>query len=166
MARLPYAQSEDPADELNLLKMLAHSPPVLRGFKALGGALLMQLELPPRLREAAIIRTGLLAGASYEVTKHLEIGSWVGLTEGELAALDPKGDAQALEPSLRAIVKLADELHAGGRGSEETVRELRVHLSDREVVEAVVTTGFYAMVCRVLETLEIDLEAPLQAPAE
>jgi alkylhydroperoxidase family enzyme len=161
MARLPYAESPDPADELNLLKMLAHSPPVLHGFKALGGALLMQLALSPRLREAAIIRTGLLAGATYEVTKHLEIGGWVGLTADELTALDPKNRTSgALEPALAAIVKLADELHAGVRGSEETLRELRRHLSDREVVEAVVTTGFYAMVCRVLETLEIDIEPP------
>jgi 4-carboxymuconolactone decarboxylase len=156
MAALPYAIS--PNGSLNLLRMLAHSPPVLRGFEGLGAALLTELSLSPRLREAAILRTGLLAGATYETSKHQKIASWVGLTDAEIAALEPSGDESALEPVLLAIRQLADELHVGTKGKDETLRELRRHLTDREVVEVVVTTGFYGMVCRILETLAIDLE--------
>ena len=38
----------------------------------------------------------------------------------------------------------------------------RRHLDDRQVVEVVVTIGYYGMVCRVLETLDIDMEGPGQ----
>lgn len=35
---------------------------------------------------------------------------------------------------------------------------VRQHLDDRQVVELVVTIGYYGLVCRVLETLGVDRE--------
>jgi 4-carboxymuconolactone decarboxylase len=158
MARLPYAATPQSDGTLNLFRMLAHSPPTLEGFQRLGTAILTESALAPRLREAAILRVGMLAGASYEVSKHETIARWVGLTEAEIAALRPGADPGALDPALRAIAKMCDELHASARGSDETLQELRGHLGDREVVEVVATIGFYGMVCRILETLGIDIE--------
>jgi 4-carboxymuconolactone decarboxylase len=159
MARLPYVESPETSGVLNLFRMLAHSPPVLEGVQRLGAAVLTESSLDPRLREVAILRSGMLAGADYEVNKHLAIARWVGLTDAEIAGLRPGGDAASLEPPARAILTLCDELHAGARATDEAFRELRRHLTDRQVVEVVVTVGFYGMICRVLETLAIDQES-------
>ncbi|HEX4340731.1 MAG TPA: alpha/beta fold hydrolase [Polyangiaceae bacterium] len=87
MANIPYpATASD--HELNLMRMLSHSPPALEGFRGLGAAILGRLALSPRLREVAILRTGML------------------------------GAQDVLDAPSRAIVKLADELHAGARGKQ------------------------------------------------
>ena len=161
MARIPYAPRDNPGADhmLNLFRMLAHSPPVASGFARLGGALLQDSTLDPRLREAAIVRVGLLAGAAYEVEKHTAIARMVGLSEAELAALTPGGDASALGDALRAVLALTDELFANVRASDAALDAVRRHLDDRQVVELVVTAGYYGLVCRVLETLGVDRES-------
>jgi alkylhydroperoxidase family enzyme len=161
MARIPYAPPEKPGAQhaLNLFRMLAHTTPVFMGFAQLGTAILTDSKLDPKLREMAIVRVGRRMGASYEVDKHERIGSSLGLSAAQLAALHPGADQDALGDSGRAVVALADELITRARASDETFARTREFLDDRETVELVVTIGYYGMVCRVLETLEIDHEA-------
>ncbi len=160
MARIPYAPPANPGADhaLNLFRMLAHSPPVSTGFSKLGGALLQDSALDPRLRETAIVRVGLLAGASYEVKKHIAIGRAVGLSDSEIQALEPGANQEALTETARAVVALADQLFRDVRADDVVFNRVKEHLPDREVVELVVTIGFYGLVCRVLETLKIDHE--------
>lgn len=161
MARISYAPAEKPGGQhaLNLFRMLAHSTPVFMGFAQLGTAILTDSKLDPKLREMAIVRVGRRAGASYEIAKHEQIGRAVGLSEAQLAALHPGADQEALEDAGRAVVAIVDELIVQARASDETFARAREFLDDRETVELVVTIGYYGMVCRVLETLEVDHEA-------
>jgi alkylhydroperoxidase family enzyme len=138
--------------------MLAHSPPVAQGFARLGGALLQDGTLDPRLREAAILRVGNLARAGYEVEKHTVIARALGLDDGEIAALKVGADRAALDDACRAVLELSDELFEGIRASDTALDTVRQHLDDRQLVELVVTIGFYGLVCRVLETLGVDRE--------
>lgn len=160
MARIPYAPAANPdADHpLNLFRMLAHSPPVLAGFAKLGGALLQDSTLDPRYREMAIVRVGLLAGASYEVDKHRVIAGTVGVTDAELGSLRPGASRDALDERARAVVELTDELVANARASDQALSRVRRFLDDRDLVELVVTVGYYGLVCRVLETFDVDAE--------
>lgn len=160
MARVPYAPLANPGSDhpLNLFRMLAHSPPVLAGFAKLGGALLRDSSLDPRLREVAIVRVGLLAGASYEVEKHTAIARAVGLTDVELRGLRPGESPSALSDAARAVIEFTDELFGSVRADDAVLARVRRHLDDRQLVELVVTIGYYGLVCRVLETLEVDRE--------
>jgi len=162
MARIPYAPAGDPGADnaLNLFRMLAHSPPVLAGFTKLGGALLLEGTLPARLREAAVLRVGHRAGAEYEVKKHTAIARRVGLSEAEIDALRVDADPGALDDACRTVLALVDELFQGIRASDAALSGVRRHLDDRQLVELVTTIGFYGLVCRVLETFDVDLEAP------
>lgn len=160
MARIPYAPSENAGSDhsLNLFRMLAHSPPVLTGFATLGGALLQEGTLDARLREAAILRVGHLAQASYEVEKHTAIARAMGLDAAEIAALHVGADQASLDDALGAVVALSDELFHEIRASDASLARVRRHVDDRQLVELVVAIGFYGLVCRVLETLGIDRE--------
>lgn len=160
MARIPYAPTGARGSDhpLNLIRMMAHSPPVLSGFSKLGGAILTQSALAPRLREIAILRVGLVAGADYEVSKHVAMGRSAGLEDDEIAALRPDGDVSVLGEAERAVVRFTDELVTAVRASDDALAGVRRHLGDRELVELVVTIGYYGLVCRVLETLGVDLE--------
>ena len=162
MARIPYAPATNAGSDhpLNLFRMLAHSPPVLSGFTKLGGALLQDATLDPRLRELAIVRVGLLAGASYEVGKHTAIARAVGVSDGGARLRFESGESRdALGDAARAVVELTDELFGGVRASDAAMDRVRRHLDDRQLVELVVTIGYYGLVCRVLETLGVDHEA-------
>lgn len=133
---------------------------ILARFAKLGGGLLQDGTLDPRLREAAILRVGNLARAGYEVEKHTMIARAVGLADAEIAALQVGADPSPLDDAMRAVVALSDELFQGIRASDTALDTMRRYLDDRQLVELVVTIGFYGLVCRVLETLGIDPEAP------
>src|SRR5437867_7487889 len=72
---------------VNILKALANSKQVMRGFGDLGGRLLMRSSLPPRTREAVILRMGALLGSDYEWGQHVVIGRTAGLTDDEIRGI-------------------------------------------------------------------------------
>ncbi len=58
----------------------------------------------------------------------------------------------------RAVLAYADEVSRGYRAQDETFAAVRSHLGDEQAVELTVVIGFYEMICRVLEALQVDLE--------
>jgi alkylhydroperoxidase family enzyme len=86
-AREVFAKLESRgSDILNLNRVLAHSPNVLRNFMRLGNSLLFHGVLPPRLRELAILRVAELTGAHYEWAHHVPIARQAGV-RGQIAGL-------------------------------------------------------------------------------
>ena len=57
-----------------------------------------------------------------------------------------------------AALALADELTERPKASAETLAAAHAHLGDAATQELVLVAGIYLLVCRYLETLEIDLE--------
>ena len=49
---------------------------------------------------------------------------------------------------------------AGPRVTDQTFASLKQHLSDREVVELLMTIGEYWMLARVMTVLGVDVEPP------
>jgi alkylhydroperoxidase family enzyme len=82
MARLPYLDWSDlkPEDQdllkrnINLYRVLVHSPNALRAFGTLGNFIRHKSRLDPRLREMAILQVGYLERSPYEYSHHVEIG--------------------------------------------------------------------------------------------
>jgi alkylhydroperoxidase family enzyme len=82
MARLPYLEKADLAladqdllsRNINLLRVLVHSPAGARSFSALGQFIRFQSSLDPRLREMAILQVGYVTRSSYEYSHHIKIG--------------------------------------------------------------------------------------------
>ncbi len=98
MARLPYLEPESappavrelfdrlPA-KLNVFKLMAHAETLFRPLLALGTAILAQEELPPRMRELAILRVARLAAAEYEWVQHVPMAHAAGVGEAQVEAL-------------------------------------------------------------------------------
>ena len=82
MARLPYLEKSDLPEsdqdvlnrDINLYKILAHSPNAARAFQGLGRFIRYESKLDPRLREMAILMVGYLARSPYEYSHHIKIG--------------------------------------------------------------------------------------------
>jgi 4-carboxymuconolactone decarboxylase len=171
MARIPYffdpATATDEMKErfgkmqpLNVMWMMGHAGPILDGFVAMGRSVL-QSSLDPKLRQIAIIRVGVLAGAAYEIHQHVNLGRKVGLAEEKIAALrQPVVAPDLFSPLERAVIAAAEELAKQPRLSDAVFAELSKEFDYRKLQELVLTIGYYTMVSRFLETFGVDIEEP------
>jgi alkylhydroperoxidase family enzyme len=143
---------------LNLFKIMAHSPEVGRRFLQLGTAILLKGVIPPILRELAILRVGQINQAKYEWTQHVPIALRVGVRQAQIDALPEWEHSSEFNESEKAILRYADEETLNIRVTDETFDAVRAILSEEGVVELTTAIGYYGMVCRILETLQVELE--------
>jgi alkylhydroperoxidase family enzyme len=168
MARLPYLDQSDLAPEhrdllkrnINLVRVLAHSPNGARAISGLASFIRHGSRLDPRLREMAILQVGYLARSPYEYSHHVEIGRHFGVSDDDIRAItdETEGRPTTLEPLAKAVLRAAREMTAGQAMSDGTFAELRRDLDNERLTDLVVTIAFYNAVVRVLATLQIDVE--------
>jgi len=172
MARLPYVIPEKASPEvrqtlaelpttLNVFKMMAHAETNFRPLVRLGSAILAKQKLAPKLRELAILRVAALSKARYEWVQHVAIALLMGATRAQVDAVE-KGDvvAACFDDEERLVLEFATELIRDVRAKDETFARLRKRFSPQEIVELVLAVGYYMMIARLLETLDVDVEPP------
>jgi alkylhydroperoxidase family enzyme len=59
------------------------------------------------------------------------------------------------------VLVFAAAIVSDGDVDDATFREVREHLSDREVVELALTAGLYLMLARIMTALRIDPDPPV-----
>ena len=168
MARLPYADLNDPKIQplvdrivaergsvLHLYQMLQHSPPLAQGWLTFFTAVRHQLSLPGDLRELVIMRIAHLNGAPYEADQHAPIALKEGLTQAQLDALPSWQEATVYTDVQRCILKLCDEMTRHIQFDAAVLNDVRTHLGDRQTVELTATIAGYNLVSRFLEALQI-----------
>jgi alkylhydroperoxidase family enzyme len=176
MARLDYRNREDlaPADQdllkrnINLHRILTHSPGMTRAFSTLGGYIRYGSKLDARLRELAILQVGWLARSPYEWSHHVKIGYDFGVTDADIVALiaDTAGQVTGLSEVDRLVLLAAREAYVGPGVSEATFAALLRHFSTEHLTDLVVTISFYCAVVRVLASMQIDVEPDYMAYLE
>jgi 4-carboxymuconolactone decarboxylase len=172
MARLPLVPSEpdDPILEevfarfaaegrapIELYRVLAHSPKLLRAYSGLATALRYEAETPRALRELVILRTAQLTGSEYEWAHHRKMALAAGVPERQIEQLERWPESDAFDGRERTALRLAEEAHEIAV-SDETLAELRRVFSDGEAVELVLLATFYQAVARVLQALAVEIE--------
>ena len=173
MPRIPYPDLEKSSPEVremlgrlpspaNIFNMMAHAETCLKPVMKLGGTLLGKLQLDARLRELCLLHAVKLEGGEYEWVQHVPIARDLGCTDAQIAALE-KGDdgAACFNAREKAALRFTREVVVNVRASEAALGEARKHLSDREVVELILMSGFYIMLARLTESLGVETEAPI-----
>ena len=143
---------------LNLYRVLPHAPAVAEGFLALGSAILRRASLDPQLRELVILRVGALSQAHYEIHQHRRVARGLGVAEDKIEAVlvDP---AHALfDAKERAVLAFTDAVVHEVKAPEPLYSAMAAHLGPQEQVELLNTIGFYMLVSRLLENLELEIE--------
>ena len=170
MARVPYPDPQalspdtravlDKLPPLNIFRMLAGGEGLLRAFARFGDHLLSRASLDPVLREIAIVRVGVLSGASYEVHQHEGISRLLGMSDELIAAIRSGPDDPTFSEPQRQVMRFTDDVVANVKASDDTFEALAGELSLQQLQELTITIGFYMAVCRYLETFGIEIEAP------
>ncbi|UCB43425.1 MAG: carboxymuconolactone decarboxylase family protein [Dehalococcoidales bacterium] len=143
---------------INLFKVLGHCPYIGLNWQRLGNSLLTGEELPPRLREVAILRVGSLTGSEYEFTQHTSRGLSVGLSPEQIEAVHDWENSSLFDEQERAVLAYTNEVERGIKVKEETFNRLKSFLSEHAIVELTVVIGYYGMVSRFLIALDVELE--------
>ena len=145
---------------LNVFKVMAHCPQIGYYFLRLGNSILFKGTVPPALRELAILRVGHINQAKYEWTHHVPIALRAGVGEEQISALPDWENSTTFSEQERAVLQYTDEVTKNIRVKDDTFAAVRRFLDDEGIVELTTTIGYYGMVCRILEALQIELESP------
>lgn len=170
MARIPFIEPADvpgalgetlrARPPLNLYRVLPHAPAVAEGFLGLGMAILRRASLDAALRELVILRVGTLQRAAYEVHQHRLVAAGIGVPAAKIDAAasggaPPDGVFDARESAVLAFTDAAVRDVKAPAPLYDAVARL---LGPQQVLELLATIGFYMLVARVLENLEVEIE--------
>jgi alkylhydroperoxidase family enzyme len=168
MARLPYLDKSDLLPEhqdllarnLNLYRVLAHSPRAARSLNTLARYIRDGSRLEPRLRELAILQVSYMTGSAWGYSHHVRIGREVGLSDEEIRAVaeETAGRPSKLEPLAKTLLRAAREMTLDLAISDATFAALRRELDNERLTDLVVTISFYNGLVRLLETMQVDVE--------
>jgi alkylhydroperoxidase family enzyme len=164
MARLPYLDRADLLPEhqdllarnLNLYRLLAHSPRAARSVNTFARFVRDGSRLDPRLRELAILEVSWLARSAWSYSHHVRIGREVGLSDDEIRAVG--NDEAMLDPLAQAVLRAAREMTTGPGLANETFAELRQTLDNERLTDLLLTISFYIGLVRLLDAMQVDVE--------
>ena len=139
-------------EPLRLFRTLAVHEQLAGRMRPLGAGILGSKALvEPLLREVMIARTCALTGAGYEWGVHaVAFGRPLGLSEEQLRSTvhgspqDPCWDERQA-----AVMGLADELHHTSTIGEHLWGELGRHFDEAQLLELIVTAGYYHVIAYV-----------------
>ncbi len=138
--------------------MLGHADQLLDGWTRLGVQILSFTALDPVLREIAILRVGFLSKASYEIHQHRRVARETGMSNALVDAIEAGPEAPAFNDTQRLVMRFTDEVVKDVRATDATFDALAKHLPAKQIQELLITIGYYMMVCRFLETFDVDIE--------
>jgi 4-carboxymuconolactone decarboxylase len=145
----------------NTFDTLARHPSLLRTWMPFAAGMAVNGELPPRVRELTILRTGWNCRSEYEFGQHAALARKVGVSKEEIARVKAGPDAQGWTELEAAMIRAADELHADACISDDTWALLATHLDERQLIEVPVLVGQYHLVAYMLNSLGIEREPGL-----
>ena len=157
-----FERMEKRGGVLNIFRALSHSPEALRRFMKFGSYVLEEGKLDAGLRELAILRVGMLCGSRYEFSQHVAFARRAGLTDGQIRGIGSPNVA-LFDPRQMAVLGYAGELTSDARASDAAYEAVAAFLNEEEVVELTLVIGFYNMVSRALNALEVDVDAAARA---
>jgi alkylhydroperoxidase family enzyme len=168
MARLPYLDKSDLLPEhqdllarnLNLYRVLAHSPRAARSLNTLARFIRDGSRLDPRLRELAILQVSYLTRSAWGFSHHVRIGREIGLSDSEIGAIAAETDGRpsGLDPLATAVLRAAREMTQDLGLSDATFAELRRGLDNERLTDLAVTIAFYNGLVRLLAAMQVEVE--------
>lgn len=146
------------ATVVNIYRTLAHSRAAMLHFMRLGNSLLERCHLDHRLRELAILRVARLTGSQYEWVQHVTLAREAGVTPEQMEAMEKWRSSPAFDARDRAVLAYTDELALRVQVQDATFQEVARYLDEASIVELTLSVGFWGMVARLLEGLQVDLD--------
>jgi alkylhydroperoxidase family enzyme len=172
MALIPYADTDKLPEKareayerlprkLNIFRMWANAPDCFVSGMRFGGNILSRQKLGADLRELVILLVARTEGGTYEWVQHVPIALAAGCKQAQIDALEQsKFDAPVFRDKEKVLLKFSSEVIRDVRASEATLKQAQKHFSPQEIVEIILTCGFYMTMARMTETTGVDVDPP------
>jgi alkylhydroperoxidase family enzyme len=166
MPRIPLAEFEPVLkkrlEELwgtppNLYRALANHPAIVAAWTEFANTLRHGSRTPRALRELVILRGAQLCRSDYEWAQHLRMARKAGVREAQIRELATWRGSAEFDAKEKAALALAEAV-TQGKVSDAVYQQAKRVFDDHDYVELAVTAGFYAMVARVLDAMQVELE--------
>lgn len=115
-------------------------------------------KLDPKLRELAIVRTGIVGDSKFEFSQHMKVARMVGVTEEKLAAIKGWTTSDLFSPAERAVMAATDEILSRNLVEDATFAALQKHLADPEILELFVVIGLWRMHGLIVRALHLEYD--------
>ncbi|MGV0586837.1 carboxymuconolactone decarboxylase family protein [Mycobacteroides chelonae] len=146
---------------LVLNSMLAHAEATAAAISELTVQMYHGLQLPPRLRELAILTTANAIECEYEWVQHEVLAAGTGISAKECAALrHPNSDITLFADHEKALIRFVSAAATAPTVSDEIFTAAREYLTERQIIELLELIGLYWMFGRIVTVLQIPTEPP------
>ena len=147
-------------EPLKLFRTLGVHDELASRMRPLGAGILGRGRVEPRLREVMIHRTCALCGAEYEWGVHaMGFGKPLGFSDEQLAStVRGSADDDVWTEPEATVFALANELHETSRVSDELFEQLSRHFPPDQILELVITAGWYHIIAYVINAAGVEHE--------
>jgi alkylhydroperoxidase family enzyme len=142
----------------NIMKALAHSPKLARRISQLGQYFMSELSLDPRLRELAVLILMKRLNCDYGFVNHIGVARQTGLSREQIDHIDSYQMSPLFSDDEKLILRYAEELTLKAQVDDELFRQVQRRIGTLNVLDLTAAVGFWNMMARNLNGLQIDLE--------
>ncbi|WP_422058132.1 carboxymuconolactone decarboxylase family protein [Sphingomonas sp.] len=142
------------AGKLNVYRVMAHHPALLRAWSDFRNHVVTQSALTPIQSELVILRTGYRHRSRYEWAHHVARGLAVGLSDQRINAT-ARG-AEGNEDGL--LIAAVDALLDHGKLSPALLDRITRKLGTPAVLDIISTVGMYTTLAFLIETFQVPID--------
>jgi AhpD family alkylhydroperoxidase len=154
-AREQFARLAAGRGILNLHRMMAHAPALMKASGDMAGAFRDEAILPRALAEIVILRTAQVADCDYEWQRHVPLARAAGVSERQIAEIGHWHESAAFTAKENIALKYAETIASGAPVDDQIFAMLRQHLPAREIVALTMLVGFYVSTAMFIKALAV-----------
>lgn len=149
------------AGQLNVYRVMAHHPDLLRAWAGLRSHIVQNTALGPVRAEVVILRLGHRLGSSYEWNQHVVRALRVGFTTDRIATLQGALTAMSDEDAL--LAGATDALFDDGQLAPAQLAALDALVGRAGVLDLMATAGMYLTLGFILKSTGTPLDSDVAA---
>jgi len=141
----------------NVFSAIGNSAGALQAAASVGEHIRFNTDLDDSLRELLILTVAQESRCAYEWTHHFHIAERLGIDKATLSAIG-SDEAEALPAPTGPALRYARLVAKNDPVDDATVATLQDAFGDQGFVDLTVLAGYYSMLARVINTLQVPLE--------
>lgn len=150
----------DFAGRLNVYRVMAHHPDLLRAWANLRDHVVLKNALGAQRSEIVILRAAVRLGSDYEWQHHVSRSRVCGLEDARIASMT--GLIEDMAPDDAVIAKAVDDLFDNARLSAATATALSTLVGTKGMLDVIATVGFYSTLGFILKSFETPIDTQIQ----
>jgi alkylhydroperoxidase family enzyme len=155
LAREMFAKIAASRGILNLHRMMAHAPALMKASYDTAMAIRHDTLLPRPIVELVIMRTAQVVHADYIWGRHVPLARACGVTDAQIAELLRWPDSAAFTPAEKAALGFAEKAAQHLPIADADFAALQQSFSPREIVEITMLVGSYVGTAILLAALSV-----------